>query len=65
MTKHLDKFVWKKFDISGIQKRNPFYKKFEKELPTKIIQQFKFDYKKSEEDKKFHFLKDSFPLISE
>jgi len=52
MEKHIDKDIWRQYKIDNIEKNNPFYKEIVYNLPTKILQQVRFDYKK-EDDKKF------------
>lgn len=63
MRKHIDRYIWQTFKISEIQQHNPFYDEYTEELPTKILQQIRFDYYKSETDERFKFLRDTFPII--
>jgi hypothetical protein len=59
MKKHVDKYIWQTFRVSEMQYNNLFYKEINYELPTKILQQIRFDYYKSSLDEKYMFLKDT------
>lgn len=65
MKRHIDKYIWKRFEIEDIEKKNPFYTEIFSQLPTKIVQNIKFDYRKGENDTHFAFLREAFASIAE
>ena len=50
MKNHIDKYVWKKFDVDAIEKNNPFYTDLSIYLASKYIQQIKSELKKKNGD---------------
>lgn len=56
MKNHIDSYIWKKFNVESIEKENPYYIEFTCQLPSKYLQEIKWDLRKCETDARFEFL---------